>query len=67
MDKIIDGLYLGDIRAAQNISDLKQNVSYLTYHWLEYPTYNPALRHPSDVPQCKPRLRQLLELQVHMP
>lgn len=34
MDKIIDNLYLGDIRAAGNLFLLKQHVSY----WIDYLT-----------------------------
>ncbi len=32
MDKIIDGLYLGDIRAAANLFLLKQNVRLVSFH-----------------------------------
>jgi hypothetical protein len=31
MDKIVDGLYLGDIRAASNLFLLKSHVSVLTF------------------------------------
>ena len=39
MDKIIDGLYLGDIQGASNLFMLKRNVYILLFNFLGYNPY----------------------------
>lgn len=39
MDKIVDGLYLGDIRAASNLFLLKQHVILTDYDFLKGVTH----------------------------